>query len=77
MAYGEGNIRVGPDSDIVEGANECTVGGPGLPRKDFRGNRDGFVRPVEYKASNHRSVAGISIRKVEPIHNLVDEGGLQ
>ncbi len=68
---------MGPNGDVVEGANEHAVWCPGLPLADFRGNRDGFVRSAQNESGNHRGVARMSIREVELIYNLVDEGGLR
>jgi len=74
--HSKGDIRVGPNSDVVECANKCAVGGPCLPLNNFRGNRDGFVRTAEYKASNHRGFTGMCLREVELVHDLVDKRSL-
>ena len=76
MPHGEGNIRAGPNSDVVKHTDKCIIGGPCLPVQDLRWEGDGFVRVVENEASNHRGIIGMSIREIELVHNLVDEHGL-
>jgi hypothetical protein len=52
------------------------VGRTGLPCHDFRRDRDSFVRAVKGKASDHGGVTWVSIRKVETVHDFVNECSL-
>jgi hypothetical protein len=44
--------------------------------KDFRWDGCSLVRALEDQSSDHGCVAGMGIRKIEAVHDLVDERSL-
>ncbi len=72
-AYGKGDVRAGADSNIIEGTDESTVRGVGLPFSNLRWNGNTFIRASEDESSDHWCLAGMGIREVEPIDNLVNK----
>jgi hypothetical protein len=59
--HSESNIRVGGDSNIIEGTNKSVIGSAGLPLNDLGWNGNSFVRALQNKACNHRGITRVSI----------------
>jgi len=73
IAHGKGDVRAGSNSNIIEGADESTVRGAGLPFSDLGWNGNTFIRALEDKSGDHWCLTGMGIREVVSIDDLVDE----
>ena len=73
LAHGKRDVKVGADSNVIEGTDESIVRGSGMPFSHFRWNRNAFIRASEDKPCNRRHLAGVGVSLVELIDDLVDK----